>query len=108
MSGFTFGASDARTYISNNTAGNITVVRIYFSWPSLNGPIDEIKLDGAKIWEGLASTPANITSGWTGSSRTILPSDTVELKLRYDKSEIETSHSVTVYFSNGCAAGASN
>jgi len=108
MAPFTFGSSDAKIYIINGTSSNITITGIYFVWPVENGPLEEIKLSSPKIWVGDANSPANIISGWTGESRTVLAGDSDELRLKYDHSDTETNHSIWVTFGNGCVASRSN
>jgi hypothetical protein len=88
--------------VTNNLSTDITISYFYFVWPVENGPLDHIKLDGKRIWEGLAYTPATISSGWTHESRTIESGDREEIQMHYGSSKVKTGLTLSVTFTNGC------
>jgi len=93
--------------ITNTASARETLVRVQAAWPSANGKLRKIFLDGTTIYETSKSPPsANISSGWKGSSsaRWINAGQTRTLKLEFEKNAVRTASAYALEgeLSGGC------
>ncbi|MGH2621155.1 MAG: hypothetical protein ACRDHG_11390 [Anaerolineales bacterium] len=108
LTGFSGSSNDASWTLTNGGATAVTIIGIDLQW-TLSGSLNTIKLDGATIWNvGDPTSPANITSGWTGVSLLFNPSGSKELRFNFDNSVGGSTFTVTVHFDNGCDVTASD
>ena len=87
------GGQDGKWRVVNTSAGIVTLDSLAVAWPSGNGDLIEVKLDGAAIYnQSLAPASATIASGWldTVDKRQINPGASVELKLKwFDSADLD-------------------
>lgn len=105
LAGFSSLSNHVWWTLTNGGATPVTIIGIDLEW-TLSGGLDKVKLDSAEIWNvGDPTSPANITSDWTGVSRLFNPSDLKELRFGFDNSVGGHTFTVTVHFNNGCSVG---
>ena len=97
------------TWQLTNTAGNdVTISRVRISWPSSQGDLKKISLNGRQLWTGSdAPTSADLSAGWTDPSALTLSAGQSEIldfdfKSR-DRKDSQSDYSITVYFNEGCS-----
>lgn len=99
------GTSGERAFweINNGSSTDITIDVISLEWPTSNGNLEYVKLEGNTIW-GLVYPPplVTITSDWTGMSRVINFGSTEDLEFGFENTAELTGYSVSITFDNGC------
>jgi len=102
LTGFNGSSNDIWWTLTNGGATAVTIIGIDLEW-TVSGSLNKIELDGADIWSaGDPSSPANITSGWTGVSRLFNPTVSKQLRFHFDNSVGGNNFTVTVHFDNLC------
>jgi hypothetical protein len=102
LTGFSGLSNEVWWTLTNGGATAVTIIGIDLEW-TVSGSLNKIKLDGAELWNvGDPSSPANITSGWTGVSRLFNPSVAKVLRFEFDNSVGGSTFTVTVHFDNLC------
>jgi len=105
---FTGSSNDVWWTLTNGGGTAVTIIGIDLEW-TLSGGLVKVKLNGAELWNvGDPSSPANITSDWTGVSRLFNPSVSKELRFEFDNSVGGNTFTVTVHFDNLCDVPASD
>jgi hypothetical protein len=105
LTGFGDLSNDVWWTLTNGGATAVTIDGIDVEW-TLSGSLDKIKLDAVEIWNvGDPTSPASITSGWTGVSRLFSPGASKELRFVFSNSVGGNDFTVTVHFDNGCDIG---
>ncbi len=62
-----FGNDNVEWELTNTGSETVTLERLDLVWPSANGDLEKIKLDGKKIYDDPLMPPAAIIdSGWAG------------------------------------------
>lgn len=92
--------------INNQMASDAVIASIYVSWPSQNGQLKEIKLNGTKIASPKDNTPpTTVSSGWQNGTgaRTIGAGSNGNLEVKFSNKPIANQpYLVQVTFDNGC------
>lgn len=100
---------DSKMYwsITNSGTSAVTIGALSISWPSVNGVLKKVRLDGTDIWTQGAEAPhVQIVNGWHDDAhrRQLLPGETAQLKFEVDENIDldQDTHSIIVEFSEGC------
>jgi serine/threonine-protein kinase len=89
--------------IGNDGGFVVKITAIYLNWPASNQKLDEVSLDGAKIWEGHdSSPPSTIDSGWRPGNREIPPGSSKRLTFIFHVNAEPSGYGVGVTMNNGC------
>jgi len=110
LTGFDKMGQDVWLQLSNGPVTTITITQIELSWTSPPN-LRKVYLDfPTEIWSDDWPSPAIITGGWSGSvaDRQIGVSSTKELRFEFEAGAPPTGYSITVTFSNSCAANFNN
>ncbi|NND00237.1 MAG: hypothetical protein HKN85_08650 [Gammaproteobacteria bacterium] len=95
--------------LTNNGSFTATLENLDLSWPTANGALFEVKLDGAKIYDiDLPANSASLTpSDWINdlNKRQIAPGDTVILELKFDNNAVgpQDAYGISASFEEGCS-----
>ena len=94
--------------VHNNSASTLTVGAVSVAWPSEDGVLKKIRLDGDDIYTQPLSPPySQVVSGWHDDARRreIAPGTSEELSLEFD-ADIDTyqgNYTIFVDFQEGCS-----
>ncbi len=86
----------------NNSSQNVKIVGLFIDWPAANEELDEIELDGSRIWDERDDTPpSDISSNWEGN-RDIPSGGTKTLTFFFDQDAQPYPYWLKLSFDNGC------
>jgi len=94
--------------LTNLESDALIIDRIEVAWPTEQGNLKRIKLDGAEIYSQQLPPPnAVIDSGWSSSldRREISAGETERLKIEFRvkyKGDVQSDYAISVYFAEGC------
>jgi serine/threonine protein kinase len=96
--------SEARWTISNGTGSTIRLTRIRLTdWPSSNGSLYTVLLDGVGIWsQEVSAPPADISSGWIGSPSARDIDSSAQISFFFGFSAANSPYDLRLTFANGC------
>jgi hypothetical protein len=93
--------------IGNDAGIPVKIVGIFIDWPDSNLKLDEVALDGDRIWAGHAtSPPTTIDSGWAGGSREVPGGSSKDLTFIFHKDAEPSGYHAEVTLNNGCVVSA--
>ena len=96
------GGSHVEWYMTNSGSTMVTLTRVELSWPDTSD-LEKIELDGSDIWNGNASSPADISGPFTGVSRDLSSGETKVLRFNLSSSLQAGDYTATVHSSEGCS-----
>lgn len=104
LGSFANPASEARWTVSNETGGTIRLTRIRLTdWPSSNGSLYTVLLDGVGIWsQEDPAPPADISSGWIGSPSARDIDSSAQISFFFGFSAANSPYDLRLTFANGC------
>ncbi len=93
--------------VVNPSASSFTLAGLHLDWPSANGDLEEVRWNGAVIYDRVdRNPPTDITSGWKpGRSREVGPGSTASLVFRFSRLAAPTGYQLGLTFSGGCSVG---
>ncbi|MCB1035092.1 MAG: hypothetical protein KDD47_14790, partial [Acidobacteria bacterium] len=102
-----FGEESVRWRLTNSGTAPLTLSALALTWPSRNGPLEEVRLGSRRILERRLRPPAAVIErGWRGppEDRQIPPGSSSSLVLEFDDDHLRESepHVVSVSFAEGC------
>jgi hypothetical protein len=104
------GGKKVTVDLTNLTPNTLEIAEIDVSWPTSNGHLRTIRLDGSTIWTGSDAPPSvSIDSGWSGgaTARTLEPG-TERLQLDFRRKAAKTEYKIRVEFTDGTFVSYSN
>jgi len=109
LTSFNKSGQDASWTLTNGAVPTIKITQIDLSVPG-SPDLDEVKLQGKKIWDGDLTPPLTINSGWIGSSadRQLSPGTSKTFKLVFESSSHSSGYTLDVTFDSGCVISFSN
>jgi len=89
--------------LGNDGGFVVKITAIYIDWPASNQKLDEVSLDGSKIWDGNDNDPpTTIDSAWRPASREIPPGSSKPLTFTFSDNAEPSGYAVGVTMNNGC------
>jgi hypothetical protein len=104
---FNWSGSQVWWTLTNGSGATIVLTRFDLTWTA-GEDLSKAETDGADFWNGDTSSPANISSGWTGNpdKRTWNPSDSRQLRFAFEDIVTSSGYWLDVTFDNGCVTSA--
>ncbi|WP_058557548.1 fibronectin type III domain-containing protein [Thiohalocapsa sp. ML1] len=94
--------------LSNDGTAPVTITRVELIWPSPQGKLTKLRLNGVDIWRGsLSPTSVDVSGGWYGaeSRRVIAAGASATLRFafgsRYTR-DGQNDYGIVVHFAEGC------
>lgn len=92
--------------LQNNGIETVTIMKMFFFWPSANDELKYIKLGGELVWKARDEFPPTTVSDheWLGSDylRKIQIYSFETMQFIFKRSAESSGYNVTIYFDNGC------
>ena len=99
--GFWLGSREVGTEIWNNNPDSIRIDWIHFYWPTPNGELKKVRLEGDTIWDD-GALPPEVTITNFMNDRSISPFSSKGLKFEFENDIDPFGYFVEIYFDNGC------
>src|SRR3990172_1986900 len=89
--------------LGNDGGFVVKITAIYIDWPASNQKLDEVSLDGSKIWDGNDNDPPpTIDSAGRPASRETPPGSSKPLTFTFSDNAEPSGYAVGVTMNNGC------
>jgi len=93
--------------ITNTGTTKETISEIDITWPTANGKLTKVLVDGGTIWDTKASPPSTVITVFKGSvdARSWTGGKTRKLRFQFEKSPVKdtSQYHITVKFTDGCS-----
>jgi hypothetical protein len=104
----TLGAKTTDWQLGNDGTAPVTITRVELIWPSPQGKLTKLRLNGVDIWRGsLSPTSVDISGGWYGAESRRVIAAGASATLRFDfgsryTRDGQNDYGIVVHFAEGC------